>query len=199
MAEQATMNTPQAEQNSETNPSTQADVKNDVPYDRFQEVNGQKNQFKSENEGLKAELAKQKAQQEDARQEALKKNSEFETLYNETDAMNKKLTEQNEVYKARELEDRERMIEKVPEEQRVFTQGMSNSVLAQYIEQNQTSANAGKTDSSRAGTTAKGDFGGYSSKMEWVTKDPEGYEKAKKNSGGDKFGDMFMPKPNPFA
>ena len=47
MAEQEAMNTPQAEVNSETNPSTQADVKNDVPYDRFQEVNGQKNQFKS--------------------------------------------------------------------------------------------------------------------------------------------------------
>ena len=198
MAEEAT-NTPQAEQNSETNPSTQADVKNDVPYDRFQEVNGQKNQFKSENESLKAELAKQKAVQEDARQETLKKNSEYETLYNEGESKWQKTEEENKAYKARELEDRERMIEKVPEEQRVFTQGMSNSVLAQYIEQNQTSANAGKTDPSRAGTTAKGDFGGYSSKMEWVNKDPEGYEKAKKNAGGDKFGDMFMPKPNPFA
>ena len=198
MAEEV-KNTPQAEQNSETNPSTQADVKNDVPYDRFQEVNGQKNQFKSENESLKAELAKQKAVQEDARQEALKKNSEYETLYNEGESKWQKTEEENKAYKARELEDRERMIEKVPEEQRVFTQGMSNSVLAQYIEQNQTSANAGKTDPSRAGTTAKGDFGGYSSKMEWVTKDPEGYEKAKKNSGGDKFGDMFMPKPNPLA
>ena len=177
MAEEV-KNTPEAEVNSETNPSTQADVKNDVPYDRFQEVNGQKNQFKSENESLKAELAKQKAQQEDARQEALKKNSEFETLYNETDAMNKKLTEQNEVFKKREQEDRERMIEKVPEEQRVFTEGMSNSVLAQYIEQNQTSANAGKTDSSRAGVTAKGDFGGYSSHAEWASKDPEGYKQA---------------------
>ena len=177
MAEEV-KNTPQAEENSVPNPSTQADVKNDVPYDRFQEENGQKNQFKSENEGLKAELAKQKAQQEDARQEALKKNSEFETLYNETDAMNKKLTEQNEAFKKREQEDRERMIEKVPEEQRVFTEGMSNAVLAQYIEQNQTSANAGKTDSSRAGTTAKGDFGGYSSYAEWAQKDPDGYTKA---------------------
>ena len=177
MAEQEAMNTPQAEVNSETNPSTKADVKNDVPYDRFQEVNGQKNQFKSENEGLKAELAKEKAQQEDARQEALKKNSEFETLYNETDAMNKKLTEQNEVFKKREQEDRERMIEKVPEEQRVFTEGMSNSVLAQYIEQNQTSANAGKTDSSRAGTTAKGEMGGFSTTAEWATKDPAGFTK----------------------
>ena len=174
MAEEQ-INTPTADENSVPNPSTQADVKNDVPYDRFQEVNGQKNQFKSENEGLKAELAKVKVAQEDARQDALKKNSEFETLYNETDAMNKKLTEQNEVFKKREQEDRERMIEKVPEEQRVFTEGMSNSVLAQYIEQNQTSANAGKTDSSRAGTTAKGEFGGYSSYAEWAQKDPKGY------------------------
>ena len=169
------INTPQAEENSETNPSTQADVKNDVPYDRFQEVNGQKNQFKSENESLKAELAKQKAQQEDARQEALKKNSEFETLYNETDAMNKKQAEQIKVFEAKELEESERLDAKIPEEQRVFTEGMSNSVLAQYIEQNQTSANAGKTDSSRAGVTAKGDFGGYSSYAEWAQKDPKGY------------------------
>ena len=149
MAEEV-KNTPQAEQNSETNPSTQADVKNDVPYDRFQEVNGQKNQFKSENESLKAELDKVKAAQEDARQDALKKNSEFETLYNESESKFQKSDEQNKAYKKREQEDRERMIEKVPEEQRVFTEGMSNSVLAQYIEQGQTSANAGKTDSSRA-------------------------------------------------
>ena len=177
MAEEV-KNTPEAEQNSVSNPSTQADVKNDVPYDRFQEVNGQKNQFKSENESLKAELAKQKAQQEDARQEALKKNSEFETLYNETDALNKKLMEQNEAFKKREQEDRERMIEKVPEEQRVFTEGMSNAVLAQYIEQNQTSANAGKTDPSRAGNTAAGEMGGYSSWEEYATKDPKGAETA---------------------
>ena len=169
-------NTPQAEENSETNPSTQADVKNDVPYDRFQEVNGQKNQFKSENEGLKAENAKLKAAEEDARQQTLKKNSEFETLYNEGESKWQKTEEENKAYKTRELKDRERMIEKVPEEQRVFTEGMSNSVLAQYIEQNQTSANAGKTDSSRAGVTAKGDFGGFSSYSEWATKDPKGYE-----------------------
>ena len=176
MAEEV-KNTPEAEVNSETNPSTQADVKNDVPYDRFQEVSGQKNQFKSENESLKAELAKQKAVQEDARQVALKKNSEFETLYNETDAMNKKLTEQNEVYKTKELAESERLDAKIPEEQRVFTNGMTNAVKAQYIEQLQSNANAGKTDSSRAGNTAVGEFGGFSTTAEWATKDPAGFTK----------------------
>ena len=172
------INTPNAEENSETNPSTQADAKNDVPYTRFQEVNGQKNQFKSENESLKAELDKVKVAQEDARQEALKKNSEFETLYNETDAMNKKQAEQIKAFEAKELEESERLDAKIPEDQRVFTNGMTNAVKAQFIEQLQSSANAGKTDSSRAGVTAKGDLGGYSSYAEWATKDPKGYKEA---------------------
>jgi|TARA_Y100000296_G_scaffold85446_1_gene121399 Skp family chaperone for outer membrane proteins len=171
------VNTPQAEENSETNPSTQAD-KNDVPYTRFQEVNVQKNQFKSENESLKAENAKLKAAEEDARQQTLKKNSEFETLYNETDALNKKQAEQIKAYEAKELEESERLDAKIPEDQHVFTKGMTNAVKAQYIEQLQSNVNAGKTDSSRAGTTAKGEFGGYSSHAEWASKDPEGYKQS---------------------
>ena len=177
MAEEV-KNTPQAEENSVPNPSTQADIKNDVPYDRFQEVNGQKNQFKSENEGLKAENAKLKAAEEDARQQTLKKNSEYETLYNEGESKWQKTEEENKAYKTRELEDRERMIEKVPEEQRVFTNGMNNAVKAQYIEQLQGNANAGKTDSSRAGVTAKGEMGGYDSWQEFAIKDPKNAEKA---------------------
>ena len=163
MAEAEQVNTPQAEENSVTNPSTQADEKNDVPYTRFQEVNGQKNQFKSENESLKAELEKVKAAQEDARQEALKKNSEFETLYKETDEIAKKQAEQIKAFQAKELEESERLDAKIPEDHRVFTAGMSNAVKAQYIEEQlQSNVNAGKTDPSRAGVTAKGDFGAVS-------------------------------------
>ena len=172
------VNTPQAEENSVTNPSTQADEKNDVPYGRFQEVNGQKNQFKSENESLKEENAKLKAAQEDARQEALKKNSEFETLYNETDTLNKKLTEQIGVYKANEEQERVDMMKQVPEDDVEYTTGMNNATLRKWISKTQSNINAGKTDSSRAGTTVKGEFGGYSSYAEWATKDPDGYTKA---------------------
>ena len=179
------VNTPQAEENSVTNPSTQADERNDVPYGRFQEVNGQKNQFKSENESLKAELEKVKVAQEDARQEALKKNSEFETLYNETDTLNKKLTEQIGVYKSNEEQERVDMMKQVPEDDVEFTSGMNNATLRKFISKSQSNINAGKTDSSRAGTTAKGDFGGYSSYVEWATKDPKGYEEVNGIVGND--------------
>ena len=49
---------------------------------------------------------------------------------------------------------------------------------AQYIEQLQGNVNAGKTDSSRAGTTAKGEMGGYDSWQEFAINDPKGAEKA---------------------
>ena len=174
-------NTPQAEENSETNPSTQADNKNDVPYTRFQEVNGQKNQFKSENESLRAELEKVKVAQEDARQDALKKNSEFETLYNETDATAKKLAEQNKALQSDLGAFRTGLVEQLPEERRVYTEGMNMATLQKFVSDERTTANAGKTDSSRAGTTAKGDFGGYGSYIEWAQKDPKGYEQANKD------------------
>ena len=175
MSEEKQSNTPQAEGNSETNPSTQAD-KNDVPYGRFQEVNQAKNQFKSENESLKAELDKLKMAQEDARQEALKKNSEFETLYNETDSMAKKLAEQNKALQGDLNSFRDGLVNQVPEERRYVTEGMSIANLQKFVSEEQITANAGKTDSSRAGTTAKGDFGGYSSPAEWAAKDPKGYQ-----------------------
>ena len=189
------VNTQQAEENSVTNPSTPAEERKDSPLHenpRFKEVIGQRNQ-------VREELAKYQAEEKAKEDKLLQEKGEFKTVLAKRDAQIETLMADNEAYKKRDLEESERLDAKIPEDQRVFTKGMSNAVKAQYIEQLQSNVNAGKTDSSRAGVTAKGDFGGYSSKMEWVTKDPEGYEKAKKNAGGDKFGDMFMPKPNPFA
>ena len=178
------VNTQPAETNSEPNNSTQAVDKNDVPYGRFQEVNQAKNQFKSENEELKEQLAKVKAGQEQAREEVLKKNSEFETLYNEQHSLNKNLSEKLQGFEKREAEEAERLDSKIPEEHKVFTQNMSNAVKAQYIEKLNSNLNAGKADTSRAGTTAKGEFGGYDSYVEWAEKDPVSYEKEKRNTIG---------------
>ena len=178
MSEEKQGNTQQTEGNSETNPSTQAD-KNDVPYGRFQEVNQAKNQYKSENEGLRAELDKLKMAQEEARQDALKKNSEFETLYNESDSMAKKLAEQNKALQGDLNSFRDGLVNQVPEERRYITDGMSIANLQKFVSEEQVVANAGKTDSSRAGNTAKGDFGGYSSPSEWAAKDPKGYQQSR--------------------
>ena len=166
------VNTPQAEENSVPNPSTPAEERKDSPLHenpRFKEVIGQRNQ-------VREELAKYQAEEKAKEDKLLQEKGEFKTVLAKRDAQIETLMADNEAYKKRDLEESERLDAKIPEDQRVFTKGMSNAVKAQYIEQLQSNVNAGKTDSSRAGVTAKGDFGGYDSKMEWVTKDPEGYE-----------------------
>ena len=180
-------NTQSAEENSETNPNTQVEERNDVPYTRFQEVNGQKNQYKSENESLKAELDKVKAAQEEHRQEALKKNSEFETLYNETDAQAKKLAEQNKVMQSDLNSFREGLVNQIPEERRYITDGMSIVNLQKFVQEEQINVNANKTNPSRAGETPKGEFGGYGSWQEFAVKDPQGAEQALDGLGLKKF------------
>ena len=55
---------------------------------------------------------------------------------------------------------------------------MSIPNLQKFVADEQMTANAGKTDSSRAGTTAKGEMGGFDSWEEFASKDPVGAEKA---------------------
>ena len=176
-----TKSQPQTEGNSETNPSTQAN-KNDVPYDRFAEVNQVKNQFKTENEDLKSKLQKMQSAQENARQEAMKKNQEFEALYNETNSQLNKFKEQNEVYKNDLSAIREGLVNQVPENRRYITDGMSMANLQKFVQEEQVVANSNKTTSARAGETAKGEFGGYSTIEEWAMKDPAACEKHLSNT-----------------
>tara|TARA_R110000787_G_scaffold84304_1_gene180817 strand:- start:392 stop:961 length:570 start_codon:yes stop_codon:yes gene_type:complete len=167
-------NTPQAEENSVTNPSTQAAENKESPLHenpRFKEIIGQRNQAREEN-------AKYQAAEKATEEKLLQDKGEFTTILAKRDAHIETLTTDNEAYKKKELAESERLDAKIPEEQRVFTNGMNNAVKAKFIEQLQGNANAGKTDSSRAGNTAVGDFGGYSSHAEWATKDPQGYKQA---------------------
>ena len=166
-------NTPQAEENSVTNPSTPAEEKKDSPLHenpRFKEVIGQRNQ-------VREELAKYHAEEKAKEDKLLQEKGEFKTVLAKRDAHIETLQTENEAYKKKELEESDRLDAKIPEDQRVFTKGMSNAVKAQYIEQLQSNVNAGKTDSSRAGTTVKGEFGGYSDTATWAKNDPAGFTK----------------------
>ncbi len=180
MAEEQ-VNTPQADDNSVTNPSTQANETKNVPYGRFQEVNRQKNDIASKYEEATAKIAKMEAGIETARQESLKKNQEYETLYNEAHSMATKLQEQNKVLQSDLGAFRQGLVDQLPEERRVYTEGMNMATLQKFVQEEQVAVNANKTDSSRAGTTAKGEFGGYGSYAEWAEKDSASYEKEKQN------------------
>ena len=73
---------------------------------------------------------------------------------------------------------RKTLTEGLPESKQKFAVSMPLQDLEEFSTLESISANAGKTDSSRAGTTAKGEFGGYDSWQEFAIKDPKGAEKA---------------------
>ena len=180
----------QGEQNTETNDSTQAIKNDDVPYARFQEQTQAKNDFKAKVESLQAENAKLKDAQENVRQEQLKKNSEFETLYNETNTMLEKVKESNKALSNDVTTFREGLINDLPEDSRQYANGMDIKTLQEFVKKENQNNLAGKTNSSRAGVNPTGEFGGYNSHAEWATKDPKGYREANMtaNAQGIKIG-----------
>ena len=178
MAEEQ-VNTPTAEENSETNPSTKAEERKESPLHenpRFKEVIGQRNQ-------LRDEIAKYQAEEKAKEDKLLQEKGEYKTLLANRDTTIEELTSKNEAITSDLGAFRQGLVEQVPEERRVYTEGMNMATLQKFVQDEQVTANAGKTDSSRAGTQAKGEFGGYSSPAEWAAKDQEGYQKARSVAG----------------
>ena len=168
------VNTQQTEENSATNPSTQAEERKESPLHenpRFKEVIGQRNQ-------LREEVAKYQAVEKAAEEKLLQDKGEFKTILAKRDETIETQTTRIEALQGDLNSFREGLVNQVPEKRRYVTEGMSITNLQKFVSDEQMTVNAGKTDSSRAGTTAKGDFGGYSSHAEWAEKDPEGYKQA---------------------
>ena len=172
----------QAETNSETNPSTQANEKNDnVPYSRFSEVVSERNTMKDEMKKLQDQLSSIDADRKVAREEKLKKNEEYETLVAEKNTEIEKLTGTANKWTEYEATRREVLTGKLPETRQKFASSMNLSDLEEFVSLEVTNQSAGKTNPSRAGVSPTGEFGGYSSSIEWANNDPTGYQKATDN------------------
>ena len=83
-------------------------------------------------------------------------------------------------------------LESVPEEDREFAEDMSTDKLLKFSKRY--NLKDVRTDESVAKNSTTG---GYSSALEWVTNDPEGYAKSKEGTGlKSKFGNIFNPSGN---
>ena len=173
--------TVQSKENAVNNPSTEASKKNEVPYDRFQEVNAQKNEYKQQMEAMQTKLSEIEASNAKSREEKMMKNEEYKTLLAEKDAQITKLTEVSNQWNTYQEETRSSLMEKLPETKREFGEGMDLTKLQKFVETEvqAVNPNAGKTNSQRQGVTPNGgEFGGYSSWAEFAMKDPKGAEAA---------------------
>ena len=181
-----TSNTPTAEANSVSNPSTKAGETKETPLHenpRFKEVIGQRNEVRDENANLKQQLDKYQADEKAKEEKLLQEKGEFQTILDRKDAELEKANKKGAMWDDYEAARRKTLTEGLPEAKQKFAVSMPLQDLEEFSSLESISANAGKTDSSRAGTTAKGEFGGYSSATEWAAKDPKGYQEARSVTG----------------
>ena len=176
-------NTTQTEANQVKQPSTEAsqnNVSDGIPKSRFDEVNTQKNEYKTQVSDLQAQLDKIKGDQETARQKQLEKQGEYKTLLDEASKELEKTQADLKVWSEYKTNKRNTLMEQLTDDSdKSIAEGLSLEKLELYVGKVTNTANPLPTNTSRAGSQQpQGDFGGYESYEQWATKDPEGYKKA---------------------
>ena len=171
-------------ENTETNPSTEASQKN-VPYDRFQEVNQAKNDMANQVGKLQAQIDKMNA---DNKLKAEAKLVEDGKLKEALDLMTKErdsFKSQAEQWNSYQTDKRESLMGKLTtDEDKSIAEGLSDlNKLETYVNK-VTNVSAPSTSTARATTGKANEMGGYSSYAEWASKDPEGYKKANQTPQG---------------
>ena len=169
------------EANQGKQPSTEAsqnNVSDNIPKSRFDEVNTQKNDYKSQVSDLQSQLDKFKADQESARQKQLEKQGEYKTLLDEANAKLEKSSVVVKEYEEYKSNKRNSLMESLTEDtDKSIEEGLSLDKLELYVNK-VTKVNSVPTNTNRAASNApQGDFGGYDSIQEFAMKDPKGAEK----------------------
>ena len=163
-------------------PSTEASKNNvsegNIPQSRFNEVNTQKNAYKTQVSDLQSQLDKVKADQETARNKELEKQGEYKKLLDEANAKLEKSSVVVKEYEEYKTNKRNSLMETLTEDtDKSIAEGLSLDKLELYVNK-VTKVNTVPTNTSRASNNQPvGDFGGYESLQEFAMKDPNGAEK----------------------
>ena len=174
-------NTTQTEANQVKQPSTEAssnNVSDGIPKSRFDEVNNQKNDYKSQVSELQAQLDKVKANQEATRKAELEKQGEYKTLLDEANAKLEKTSVVVKEYEEYKTNKRNTLMEQITDDNdKSIAESLPLDKLELYVSK-VTKVNSVPTNTNRAASNApQGDFGGYDSIQEFAVKDPQGAEK----------------------
>ena len=174
-------NTTQTQANEVKQPSTEAsqnNVSDGIPKSRFDEVNNQKNDYKSQVSNLQAQLDKVKADQEATRQKELEKQGEYKTLLDEANAKLEKAQVDVKAWGEYRENKRNSLMEQLTEDNdKSIAESLPLEKLELYVG-NINKRNSLPTNNARAASQQpQGDFGGYDSIQEFAMQDPKGAEK----------------------
>ena len=183
MTEQNT-NQPIADDNSVSNDSTKAEqtspktVANDnnIPQHRLDEVVAQRNSYRDK-------LNEVTAQQESDRKKELEKQGEYKTLLDEQAKELEKYKADSNAWDEYKTNKRASIMETITnDDDKSIAEDLSLAKLEKFASR-VTQTNAVGTPNQRPANSTKGtgEYGGYSSWVEYAQKDPKGAEKAMKN------------------
>ena len=174
--------TTQTEATQVEQPSTEASKNNvsegNIPQSRFNEVNTQKNEYKTQNADLQSQLDKMKADKETARNQKLEQDGEYKKLLEEANAKLEKSSVVVKEYEEYKTNKRNSLMESLTEDtDKSIAESLPLDKLELYVSKvNKTSSLPTNTNRA-ANNQPVGEMGGYASYAEWAEKDPEGYKR----------------------
>ena len=143
---------------------------NSVPYARFKEIVGEKNEFKTKFEELQSSI---KAEKEAQQLKELEAKGEYEKVMVDMKGKLEDAQTKAQAFDTYQASRRESLLSKLPEDDRVIYDGLSLEKLEVHVDKFNSKPAPLSVDSSQPST-----MGGYSSYEEWAHRDPDGYEKA---------------------
>ena len=174
-------NTTQTEANQVKQPSTEASKNNvsegNIPTKRFNEVNTQKYEYKSQVSELQAQVDKFKADAAAKQQKQLEQEGKWKEIAEQKSALYEKtqaaLDEKNEYFTNK----RKTYLEQITDDSdKSIAESLPFDKLELFVSK-VNKLNSLPTNTSRAANQQPvGEMGGYSSYAEWADKDPKGYQ-----------------------
>tara|TARA_R110000824_G_scaffold18868_6_gene74034 strand:+ start:1506 stop:2081 length:576 start_codon:yes stop_codon:yes gene_type:complete len=178
MSEDKTTQTEATQVNPPSTEASQNNVSDGIPKTRFDEVNNQKNDYKTQVSDLQAQLDKVTANQEATRKAELEKQGEYKTLLEESNAKLEKAQVDVKAWGEYKENKRDTLMEQLTEDtDKSIAESLPLEKLELYIN-NINKRNSLPTNNARAASQQpQGDFGGYDSLQEYAMKDPQGADK----------------------
>ena len=177
MSEETKVETQTTEEPQVKKPSTAA-KENNVPYDRFQEVNQVKNDLAGQVGKLQAQIDKMNS---DSKSKAEAKMVEDGKLKEALDIMTKERDSfkgQSEQWNTYQTTKRESLMSKLTtDEDKSIAEGLSDLKKLETYVNKVNNVNAPSTSTARATTGKAGELGGYGSIEEFAQKDPNGFQR----------------------
>ena len=165
------------EQTLSTNDSTEAVDKN-VPYDRFSEVNTQKNDALKQVDSLQAQLDKMNQANKTKQEEELAKQGEYKQLLDNTKKELEGFKTKADQWDSYQTNRRTSLMEKLTDDtSKSIAEGLSLDKLEMYVDNEVAKVNAPSTSTARAANGKTDDFGGYDTIEEFAMANPIEAEK----------------------